>query len=609
MVKIGFANKFYEIPPLGSFKILWKCDTNVTGSHLSKGTIGPLVDKAIEYLDEMRFPRWTKTPDLTRTNSAAIHAYLDVQDGNSALGNLHCYIDPLQKMTWMCQTHAQQHYLDRECLERLQEFVCLHGGYVDLQQAMISVTLGSTTEADLFLALLTTTKHTFNISIKLSWRPEQKYMDELCLKISWTGTVVLEFDGIAPNVCFTRQRSEFFQSRSANIRLVTFLNYPRPYEQRLFMESCELQLSSSPPRSSYNWVEVQRAVVEFAESIYKRKVTTKVTTKECTLAIQDVQSALTSHGLSEASTITVYNSGWEGVLCLLEGAFVEMNTFSMEFPMALVASGRLRKMTAQLVDADADQTLYYMAHGHDDLKELNISVKGRNALDQIEHLAHLWRYTRISRRHTLLESTDGFDRTVVAEFVIGGLNGGTTGTDVLAPVIHGSGKENSVDFDFLLWNCDHFISPLSDFFASVLGKATRQHPSILTTFTLDMSSLTGRGLAGIQKILSQSSLEFLNVVCTLFHPDLSEIIAQVLGSIQWPTLKSLVLSGDSIDQWIRLWPSASAPWLLNLNISGTGSAPQELSHASVLFIHKVAYASPMMECRLQNVQPQDKHDW
>ncbi|KAG0012210.1 hypothetical protein BGZ81_001712, partial [Podila clonocystis] len=418
MVKIGFSNKFYEIPPLGSFKILWKCDTNVTGSQLSKGNIGPLIDKAIEYLDAMRFPRWTKTPDLTHASSAVIHAYLDVQDGNSALGNLHCYIDPLQKMTWVCQTHAQQHYLDQECLERLQEFVSLHGGYVDMQQAMISVELGSTTEADLFLVLLATTKHTFNISIKLSWRPEQKYMDELCLKISWTGTVVLEFDGIGPNVCFTRQRSKFFQSKSANIRLVMFLNYPEPYEQRLFMDSCEVQLSSSPPRSSYNWVEVQRAVVEFAESIYKRKATTKVTTKECTLAIEEVQSRLASHGLSEASTITIYDSGWEGVLCLLEGAFVEMNTFSMDFPMALVASGRLRKMTTQLLDADADQTLYYMAHGHDVLKELNISVKGRNALDQIEHLANLWHYTCISRRHTLLETTDGFDRTVVAEFVI-----------------------------------------------------------------------------------------------------------------------------------------------------------------------------------------------
>lgn len=115
-----------------------------------------------------------------------------------------------------------------------------------------------------------------------------------------------------------------------------------------------------------------------------------------------------------------------------------------------------------------------------------------------------------------------------------------------------------MEFDFLQWN-DHFISPLSDFFASVLVMATQQHPSVLTTFTLDMSSLTGRWPYGIQKILSQSCLEFLNVVCSLVHPDLSCIIAQVLDFIHWSTLKSLVLSGDSIDQWIRHWPSDIDP--------------------------------------------------
>ncbi|KAI9242953.1 MAG: hypothetical protein BYD32DRAFT_2547, partial [Podila humilis] len=40
-----------------------------------------------------------------------------------------------------------------------------------------------------------------------------------------------------------------------------------------------------------------------------------------------------------------------------------------------------------------------------------------------------------------------------------------------------------------------------------------------------------------------------------------------------------------------------------------GSIPQELSHASILFIHKVAYGSPMMEYRRKNVLPQDRRDW
>lgn len=77
------------------------------------------------------------------------------------------------------------------------------------------------------------------------------------------------------------------------------------------------------------------------------------------------------------------------MLCFEEGAFVEMNSFNMNFPKVLVSSGRLRKVAVHILDADADQKHYYIAHGHGLLKQLNISIKGRNVLDQIEHLTHL----------------------------------------------------------------------------------------------------------------------------------------------------------------------------------------------------------------------------
>lgn len=66
-------------------------------------------------------------------------------------------------------------------------------------------------------------------------------------------------------------------------------------------------------------------------------------------------------------------------------------------------------------------------------------------------------------------------------------------------------------------------------------------------FTLDISKLFRDGLISVQKVLSQSNLERLHVVCTLFDLSLSNAIADVLNSVQQPMLKSLVLSGSHIN--------------------------------------------------------------
>ncbi|KAI9242952.1 MAG: hypothetical protein BYD32DRAFT_482973 [Podila humilis] len=950
MVKRGYSSEHYEIPPLHSFKILWNCDTDITGSHLSKQNIGPLIDKAIQYLDELKFSKSPMAFELTRASSAAIATFLDVQDGHNSQGSLHCYIDPQQKMTWMCRAHSQQRYLNKESLEELKEFVDLHGGHVDMQQAILKVELGSTTEANQFLTLLTAVKHSFNISIKLMWRAKQQHIQELFQKISWTGTVILEIDGVTPGIQPLgpiQNRAKVSRNKSADIRLVILLNYPRPHEQSLFMEGCEVRLCSPPARSAYDWVEVQHAVVKFGETVDNGDATTN----ECKFATQEVQSALASHGLSEVAEITVYSNGWDGVFRLDVGSFVEMNTINLDFPMALVASGSLQKMTAHLLDAEADKKLYDMAQEHE-LKELNISTEGRNVLDQIKHLSHLWCNTSVSRRHALLERTESSRGHVVAQFVIGGrnsistggglqkvaqeqeleaLNISTEGRDVLiqlehlihllcklrtshghsqlerteeflryavaqffvgrrnsssaggglqkmatqllavetdnmlhdmaqeqelkalniptkgrdvliqlehlihllckVPTSHGHsqlerteeflryavaqffiggrnsgstggglqkmatqllavetdnmlhdmaqeqelealsisteghdvliqlehlihllcklrishghvqlerteeflryavaqffiGRRNSsstggglqkmatqllavetdnmlrdtqeqepkaldiltkgrnvliqlehlihllckvptshghsqlerteaslryaiaeflnggrncsstgrsfledygadvqsssyigsahlshVGVNFLQWDCDHVMSPLSDFFASVLAMATLQHPSVLTMFTLRASSLSLSGLESVHEVLNQSSLESLNVVCTPFHPDLSDFITQVLDSIQWSTLKLLVLSGPKIDQWIQLWHPTIDSRLLCLHIQGTGTEIQELSHSSALFVHQLAYSSPLLELHFENIQLEGTHDW
>lgn len=165
--------------------------------------------------------------------------------------------------------------------------------------------------------------------------------------------------------------------------------------------------------------------------------------------------------------------------------------------------------------------------------------------------------------------------------------------------------------EFLQWDCDEIFYQLDDYLISILDVATDQHPFVLILFTLDISQLTCHGFTTVQKILRRSHLEHLTIVCTHIDASISDSVAQVLGSVQWSTLKSLKLLGDHIDAWMSLWMSShnnpftratgDGPRLLSLHLQSTGSVPQLLSHTSALFVHGLVYSSPSVEVLLKNV--------
>lgn len=261
-----------------------------------------------------------------------------------------------------------------------------------------------------------------------------------------------------------------------------------------------------------------------------------------------------------------------------------------------------------LSDEESGQNLHRIVLMNPRLNELNITTRGRHVLRHLDHLACLRIVPSTALVLSLLECMQDSRGLLVAQVAIGGgQNRNSTEGSELSP-IHGS-PPCDLAGTCLQWECDHFFAPQSDFSASFLDIACRHYPSVLTMLTLDASQLSPFGLKSVQNILSRSNLEHLEIVCTVFHADISDAIVSVLGSIQWPTLKSLVLSGDNIDQWIQLWPSAIEPWLLSFSIHGIGSVRQSLSHSSFLFVHRIVQASSLVALCLGNIQMQDKHDW
>ncbi|KAG0338241.1 hypothetical protein BG005_003832, partial [Podila minutissima] len=159
------------------------------------------------------------------------------------------------------------------------------------------------------------------------------------------------------------------------------------------------------------------------------------------------------------------------------------------------------------------------------------------------------------------------------------------------------------------WECDQISAKPSDFAASILDTATEQHPAVLNSLTLDTSGLSPKGLGSVTNLLGRSNLDHLNIVCNPFDAGALDSIAQVLDSVQCDALKSLVFSGSNIDGWIQLWQPNGSPKLIQLGIHGPGSSKQELSHSSVLAIHQMVHASPLIDLAFTNVELQDPRDW
>lgn len=614
MFKDGCPIAIYEIPPMDSVKILWKCNPKIIGKHLTEETFALLVDKAITYIQDLSLPKWTMHPGLTRNQSAAIKDFLDVQKGENTEDNLHRYIDSDQRVSWKCQWHKQQH-IHPKPLATLKEFVQNHGGDVNMQQATLRAVLRSSSVADQFRALLNGTQQIFNLNLILGLKPTRQYLRDFCLDVARSKAVVLNIDGVTLETHpqgYVDYALNLFADNvvpKSDLKLITLINYPRPRDQCLHLGKYSLWTTISTSRPKRSWVELKSELEKFGNM-----VTLARTGIACNKAAEMLRSLLLEHGYPLATVVTIHESGWNTVFKPEEGGVIEVYSKDAACPLGVHSSGSLRKVTVELDDLKFDEDFFHMLQTNTALQELNVSYRGSNVLYYVESIVKMWHDSSSPFSLTLIDRMEDSRGRVVAHMTIRG-RGNDGSRSALNSDRVGSmpstqnGAPAPPDVQFSKNDCDHIFSPLSDFSASILDKATKQHPSALNLLSLDSSRLSRDGLATASKILGRSDLEHLNIVCTPFNPNLSGSIAQVLGSVQSNALKSLVLSGSNIDGWIKLWPSNDTPKLIHLGIRGTGSAKQELSHESVLVVHQMVYASPLVDLKIENVELQHKRDW
>ncbi|KAG0011616.1 hypothetical protein BGZ81_002075 [Podila clonocystis] len=611
LIKDGYCDDNYNVPALDSFDILWSHGSEAPYDQLSMDNITSLIDKAISYLQELSLPKWLSALGMTRSESDAIKAYLEVVDGNDTEGNLHRYIRYDQRVFWVCQAHALQ-WIDLGSLQHLQEFAGTHGGLADIQHATLKVELSSKSEADKFYNLLTAAGYTFDISVKLNWAASRSEVKKLCKHIARTGTVVLDIDGITLNTHPQNQvqyMTNIFGSKIAQnngIRLVTLLNYPQPQEQCIYTGMFEVQLTSSPLRSTFSWTDLRMELDKFSNTISYVQAAS-----ECKEAPRVLKSTVAKHGLPDFTSITIRHESWDGIFDLEQGAFVEVQSYDMRCPKLAASSAPLQRLIQHLTNVEFDQETYRAVESNAGLKELNISTYGRNVLHQAEKIVQLCQNSSSPLQLTLLDRMPDTRGRVVAQVTIARESHPHANTAALSTseiYAHPCTLEQSLD-RFTCIDPLHWHLRLSDDSAMFLDLITQQHPRVLALITLDITGLTNIGLSSVQNFLKRSIIDRIIILCSPIDPTMTGAIAQVLCSVQWTVLKSLTLLGDNIDEWIQIWASVAAPSLLSLEIRGTGATPHILTHSSTLFLHELVSASPLIELHLENVLLQDKHDW
>ncbi|KAF8922886.1 hypothetical protein BGZ52_010753, partial [Haplosporangium bisporale] len=170
------------------------------------------------------------------------------------------------------------------------------------------------------------------------------------------------------------------------------------------------------------------------------------------------------------------------------------------------------------------------------------------------------------------------------------------------------------------WDCDCILGVLTRRHVSILDAASKIYPSVLASFTLDVSKLSLRGLANLKEVVQRSSIERLHIRCVRVRDSRKAPVGSVLAALQWTTLKSLVLSGDNIDVWIRLWQDHGqlfensgrwimqwphSPRLMRLEMQGTGVRNDRLSKQSLLALHRLVYCCRPVQLKLDNVVSED----
>lgn len=605
MVKYGYRHSNYHVPSLSSFEIL-KTGTGSSPRHnLAKGTIESLIDRAIEYI------RTFIQLDQSSTRGKGpwdIKPFLRLDDNDHGTGDSFMFQPDGLGNQWICKYH----FPFDPATEVLQQFVQSLGGTIDLHNNIIKVTLKSPFDAA-HLAEYHKPKIRFSEAfVHIAWNSSRNELKEVCRLLVEAKLLVLHIFGVSSSVG-SHSPIEFTCPYASRIILHDY-----PWRNESY-----IAISLSPRRKGHLGLFLRRQVVDELCTSWENLANylfdefQKCHGNVVHWAVNNMREKLARHMACDLSGISVFDAEsniWQGQFGFSEGGMsglVEASIPCTQFSSNELEYGMLRRLVLQTYHTDDMLQILSLMDFSPALQKIDTPAQGNVVFTRIASIRHKCH----GRGPPLEVRFVHHQEKVLARVAI-------RGKDDSESLETSSQSQNILAVDFLEWHLDHISERLRDDDVQLLESASRIFSSALTSFTLDITTLTVEGLTSICIVLQRSTLEHLHIRCVPFMPFLGVSVGSVLRAIQWSTIKSLVLTGSSIDDWLQLsgskgnlidltgsWvdPSTSGPRLLFLSIIAC-EQKTVLSHASALAIHHLVHSCPLLELQLKNLELK-RRDW
>lgn len=607
-IKYGFRGEKYHVPSLDSFDVLATAKKAIPRHELTEDNAGPRIDKAIAYIRDFLQKNQSSVWDGSLWD---IKSFLQIDEHDNGTGDLFMKQQSQDfENQWICKEHFPLH----PRIEELRLFVHSQGGTIDLHNNTAKITLTSKPKASLLARHHKRTAQYFELFVHIAWKASRSEFREVCDQFVESGFLLIHVRGISSRIS-SQDPLEFTCKSDC---LIILYDYPRPAEsyislvlrQRARNGHLGLLVRQHVTVSDILWDELVPILFDAVRTARRGNAAS---------LLDGLKENLSQHAALDIFGFNVFHPKsnlWQGLFEVKEGlryGLVEVAIPNDQFHTSVMESGLLRQLVLQSCSTHDMLKVVSLMACSPLLERIKFPAQEGSIFSRIATIRKNYHHNTRPLELTFSDQRE----TTLARLTIG----------------HGASSQ-AIDFgfpepitpsvDIHEWQIDRVHESMQDSGVQVLDDASQLFPSILTSFTLDITALTIQGLVNVCNVLQRSALECLHIRCVPFIPFLGASIGQVLQAIQWPTIKSLVLTGNNIDDWLQLWgsggslhdlvgtwadPSASGPSLLSLSIITHEQNKPILSHASALVIRQLVYSCALVEICFENILFKTHRDW
>lgn len=597
MAKHGIQNA-YVLPPLDNFGILQSFNDGAPLHQLQSLTIGLLIDQAISYIQELPQMRRQVNVWPTTLDSQQIKEYLLRSDERDGAGGLCRYISSSLRTRWLCWNHTLISTV-------FSDYLLSPEGPRNARQGSITFDFQSLNDIGTRYTPFREQGLAPDVTIRIARNMSSLELRNMVISASRRGIKVLRLRGIDYDVhssATLMNREDIFHRpvMSSALPMLVLTNYGCRSEDYVYLGQTTptevgVLLNSRPNGMVIDWLQLRNGLIQFREGIEPDGQL------DITLGLNRLTEVLAHLNAVGVKGIDIFHyDRWQGRFGVTECVASGISDMALPneiFRLERIPPGTLRRIIHRLeTPADVAQILDLMDR-HSTIECLEILIIENGPFNKlITDIYNHWSSTN-PLRLVLCEKGHAEVRAIATFSVC-------NKPSALKAIVceHWTGDYVSARS----WN------------SALLDTATLEYPTMLVGFTVDVSNITDQRLIRIQRVLHDSRLEHLHIRCLSLQPRPQYNSGRVLRSIQWSTIKSLVLSGDSIDTLLRFWADdqeylftglSSISSLRRLEMNGSREA-RPLSHQSCLCWHSLLYSAfSLSELSMENIQLQNPHDW